>query len=63
MSSSWTNLIACFQQADGHIVGAGVLTVNDLVLTCAHVVREALKGSRANPEKEAELTVSFPFAG
>ena len=65
---SWTSPIARLKRAveEGRVgethVGAGVLVAGDVVLTCAHVVEDALKGSEAKPEKGSALLIDFPFA-
>jgi len=64
----WTRSIARLKRPveEGRVgemhVGAGVLVAGDVVLTCAHVVEDALKGSEAKPEKGAALLIDFPFA-
>jgi WD40 repeat protein len=46
-----------------YVVGAGMLAPGGMVLTCAHVIVDALgrKGAAAGPE--ARVTLDFPFAG
>ncbi|MFE6165215.1 trypsin-like peptidase domain-containing protein [Streptomyces sp. NPDC056486] len=49
---------------DGAIGGAGFLIAPDLVLTCAHVVSDALDRAREEPvETGTEVTVDLPLAG
>ncbi|MGW3168109.1 trypsin-like peptidase domain-containing protein [Streptomyces sp. NPDC001142] len=49
---------------DGAIGGAGFLIAPDLVLTCAHVVSDALDRLReAMVEADTEVTVDVPLAG
>ncbi|MET9438970.1 serine protease [Streptomyces sp. NPDC006551] len=49
---------------DGAIGGAGFLIAPDLVLTCAHVVSDALDRPREHPvEAGTEVTVDLPLAG
>jgi V8-like Glu-specific endopeptidase len=62
MADGWTWPIARLQRANGIHVGAGVLVAGDLVLTCAHVVEDALRGTAQTPGKEATLEIAFPFA-
>nr|WP_203685857.1 trypsin-like peptidase domain-containing protein [Streptomyces sp. SID14515] len=50
--------------ADGAIGGAGFLVAPDLVLTCAHVVSDALDRPREEAvETGTEVTVDVPLAG
>ncbi|MET9933924.1 trypsin-like peptidase domain-containing protein, partial [Streptomyces sp. NPDC006324] len=49
---------------DGVIAGAGFLVADDLVLTCAHVVSDALDRPREEPVGSgAEVSVDLPLAG
>lgn len=49
---------------DGVVAGAGFLVADGLVLTCAHVVSDALDRPRdATVEPGAEVTVGLPLAG
>ncbi|MFD3970785.1 trypsin-like peptidase domain-containing protein [Streptomyces cyaneofuscatus] len=49
---------------DGVIAGAGFLVADDLVLTCAHVVSDALDRPREEAvEPGAEVAVDLPLAG
>ncbi|WP_346768445.1 trypsin-like peptidase domain-containing protein [Streptomyces sp. R301] len=49
---------------DGAVCGAGALVAPDLVLTCAHVVSDALgRPRRAAVAAGAVVTVDFPLAG
>ncbi|GAA2920865.1 trypsin-like peptidase domain-containing protein [Streptomyces enissocaesilis] len=49
---------------DGVIAGAGFLVADDLVLTCAHVVSDALDRPREKTvEPGAEVAVDLPLAG
>ncbi|GGU46713.1 nSTAND1 domain-containing NTPase [Streptomyces lavendofoliae] len=48
---------------DGEVAGAGALIAPDLVLTCAHVVSDALGRPRHEPVPEGTgVTVEFPLA-
>ncbi|MGI8332697.1 trypsin-like peptidase domain-containing protein [Actinomadura scrupuli] len=54
--------ISCIRRGDGLPVGAGVLVGPDLIVTCAHVVAQALgvdAGSRELPRRP--VTVDFPL--
>ncbi|MCX5346094.1 serine protease [Streptomyces atratus] len=49
---------------DGAVAGAGFLVTDDLVLTCAHVVSDALDRPREETvEPGAEVAVDLPLAG
>ncbi|MFJ4843294.1 trypsin-like peptidase domain-containing protein [Streptomyces sp. NPDC088746] len=49
---------------DGVVAGAGFLVADDLVLTCAHVVSDALDRPREEAvEPGAEVAVDLPLAG
>ncbi|MGW7195641.1 nSTAND1 domain-containing NTPase [Streptomyces chryseus] len=49
---------------DGALAGAGFLVADDLVLTCAHVVSDALNRPREEAVKPgAEVVVDLPLAG
>ncbi|CAM5738125.1 hypothetical protein SMICM304S_02329 [Streptomyces microflavus] len=48
---------------DGVVAGAGFLVADGLVLTCAHVVSDALAARDATVEPGAEVTVGLPLAG
>src|SRR5712691_4450474 len=59
----WTWPIARFRRATDKLhVGAGALVAGDVVITCAHVVKDALHGSDQKPEVGALLSLDFPFA-
>jgi hypothetical protein len=62
---SWISPVARLRDRQGRIVGAGVLTVGNLVLTCSHVINDALQTSSDNTTlgDDTELLVDFPFAG
>src|SRR5580704_17833252 len=63
MTSSWEYPVAAFRRvANQPPVGAGVLVGGDFVLTCAHVVEDALKGSGSQIGMGSKLTIDFPFA-
>jgi hypothetical protein len=62
---SWTDPIARFRNTKGDIVGTGVLTVGNLVFTCAHVISGALGLGASNdtsPGDATELLIDFPSA-
>jgi hypothetical protein len=46
--------------ADGTPRGAGILLPDNLVLTCAHVVDDALDGPAGGPRPLAEIRIDFP---
>ncbi|WNF31066.1 trypsin-like peptidase domain-containing protein [Streptomyces sp. C11-1] len=49
---------------DGMVAGAGFLVTDDLVLTCAHVVSDALDRPREEAvESGAEVAIDLPLAG
>ncbi|MFE6334335.1 trypsin-like peptidase domain-containing protein [Streptomyces sp. NPDC057798] len=49
---------------DGVVAGAGFLVTDDLVLTCAHVVSDALDRPREEAvESGAEVAIDLPLAG
>jgi hypothetical protein len=60
MTSAWTRPIARIRRGDA-VVGAGMLAPGGVVLTCAHVVVDALTGSDVPPGPGAQLTLDLPF--
>ncbi|MGA5555398.1 trypsin-like peptidase domain-containing protein [Streptomyces lavendulocolor] len=56
--------VARITDMDGEAAGAGALVAPDLVLTCAHVVSDALGLPRHEPVPGGtEVTIEFPLAG
>lgn len=57
--------IVRIRTTSGGIAGAGYLTTNSLICTCAHVVADALGIDRTTQEKPntAVVTLDFPFLG
>ncbi|MEU7489015.1 trypsin-like peptidase domain-containing protein [Streptomyces sp. NPDC042319] len=62
--SALVSAVVRVKGADGAVGGAGFLIAPDLVLTCAHVVSDALDRPRAyTVGAGAEVTVDLPLAG
>jgi len=61
MSEVWARPVARIH-CGNNVVGAGMLAPGGVVLTCAHVIVDALgrKGTAAGPE--TKVTLNFPFA-
>src|SRR4051794_6695344 len=62
MATNYMRPVAAIRGKDGKIKGTGCLVLGRYVLTCAHVVDDAIgrnRGSEAIPE--AELTIDLPF--
>jgi hypothetical protein len=63
MTSGWARPVAAFRRgANQPPVGAGVLVAGNVVLTCAHVVEDALKGTGAQIGLGSKTSIDFPFA-
>ncbi|TDG29566.1 hypothetical protein E2C05_17620 [Paracraurococcus ruber] len=62
MSEEWQRPIARFRRKDGVVVGAGVLAFGGIVLTCAHVIEDALRDSGVALGPGVTVQVEFPFA-
>jgi tetratricopeptide (TPR) repeat protein len=62
MTPALTAAIVRVRHANGAIVGGGFLVGDGRVLTCAHVVADALGRERSDPQRpEAEVFLDFPL--
>ena len=62
MTTSLNPSIARIRTADNHVVGAGFLVGQRQVLTCAHVIDDALGRPRNTPAMpQADIHLDFPL--
>jgi tetratricopeptide (TPR) repeat protein len=62
MTPALTAAIVRLRHGNGAIVGGGFLVGDRRVLTCAHVVADALSLERSDPQRpEAEVSLDFPL--
>ena len=62
MTEGWAGPVARIRRGND-VVGAGMLAPGGVVLTCAHVVEDALHGTDATAGPDAKVTLDLPFAG
>ncbi len=61
-SNAYESCTVCILSAEQNIIGLGFLVSSKHVVTCAHVVADALGISgKANELPNAEVTINFPF--
>ncbi|TBC68709.1 nSTAND1 domain-containing NTPase [Rhizobium ruizarguesonis] len=64
MTLHYTQPVACIRDASGSIQGTGWLALGRYVVTCAHVVNDALNRPRSAAEQPMEMIrVDLPFLG
>ena len=63
MTNLLKNSLVSIQTSEGMIVGAGFLVDEDLIVTCAHVIRSALKlNSMPELTPKSKILLDFPFS-
>jgi trypsin-like peptidase len=62
MSEAWARPVARIR-CGNDVVGAGMLAPGGVVLTCAHVIVDALRGTGVPAGPDAKVTLDLPFAG
>ena len=62
MTERWARPVARIRRGND-VVGAGMLAPGGVVLTCAHVIEDALCGTGATAGPGAKVTLDLPFSG